>query len=207
MFSKIYNKLVTDFSKLSLFVIFLFILISLFYSRNFNLDASSDALLLEGDKDLDYLREINERYGTRDFLVMTYSPKSDFAKEETIIDLQFLKSKIEKLTWVDQVITLADVPLLKSTDEPLMERVKNYKTLSHPEIDKKRGLKEILESPIYKDFILSSDGKTSAIVVYLKQDKRLQEYIKLRNKFYLQFKDNNPSKIEKNNFKKFNKEY
>ena len=94
-----------------------------------------------------------------------------------IIDLQFLKSKIEKLSWVDQVITLADIPLLKSTDEPLMDRLKNYKTLSYPEIDKKRGLQEILESPIFKDYIISADGKTSAIVVYLKKDERLNEFI------------------------------
>ena len=39
------------------------------------LDISSDALLLEGDKDLKYLREINDRYGSKDFLVLTYSNK------------------------------------------------------------------------------------------------------------------------------------
>ena len=36
-----------------------------------------------------------------------------FAKE-TILNLQLLKSKIEKLTWVDGVITVIDVPLLKA---------------------------------------------------------------------------------------------
>ena len=32
-------------------------------TKNFNLDASSDALLLEGDPDLKYLREVNKTYG------------------------------------------------------------------------------------------------------------------------------------------------
>ena len=94
---------------------------------------------------------MNERYGSKDFLVLTYSPIKSFEEEETIISLQLLKSKIEKLSWVESVITLADVPLLKSTDEPLMERLKNYKTLAYPEIDKKRGFAEIMESPIYKN--------------------------------------------------------
>ena len=85
-------------------------------------DASSDALLLEGDKDLKYLREVNERYGSKDFLVLTYTPVSSFTEKETILNLQLLKSKIEKLTWVDSVITVIDVPLLKSTDENLMDR-------------------------------------------------------------------------------------
>ena len=120
-----------------------------------------------------------QRYGAKDFLVLTYAPVSDFTDEETIINLQFFKSKIEKLTWVDSVISIIDVPLLKSTNEPLMERIKNYKTLSYPEVDKKRGVNEILNSPIYRDYVISKDGKTSGIVVYLKQDKKLKEYLKI----------------------------
>ena len=57
--------------------------------------------MLESDKDLKYLREVNERYGSKDYLVLTYTPVSSFTDEETIINLQFLKSKIEKLDWVD----------------------------------------------------------------------------------------------------------
>ena len=117
------------------------------------------------------------------FLVLTYSPIKSFEEEETIISLQLLKSKIEKLSWVESVITLADVPLLKSTDEPLMERLKNYKTLAYPEIDKKRGFTEIIESPIYKNYVVSEDGKTSAIVVYLKKDQRLEDFIKTKDKY------------------------
>ena len=169
MFTYIYKKLVIDFPKFTLLLLIFTLLSSLYYSKNFNLDASSDALLLEGDKDLKYLREINERYGTKDFLILTYSPVSSFEEKETILNLQLLKSKIEKLTWVDNVITLIDVPLLKSTDENLMERLKNYKTLAHPEIDRKKGFNEIINSPIYKDYVISQDGKTSGIVVYLKK--------------------------------------
>ena len=125
MFHNIYKKFVVDFSKITLFTISVILIFFVYHSKNFNLDASSDALLLEGDKDLKYLREINERYGSKDFLVLTYSPVSSFEDEETIINLQLLKSKIEKLSWVESVVTIIDVPLLKSTDEPLMERLKN----------------------------------------------------------------------------------
>ena len=88
-------------------------------------------MLLEGDKDLKYLREINNRYGSKDFLFLTYSPLTNFTDEDTIINIQLLKSKIEKLSWVDSIITIIDVPLLKSSDEPLMERLKNYKMPQH----------------------------------------------------------------------------
>ena len=197
MWLYIYKKLVIDFSKLTLLLISAIIVFSLYQAKNFNLDASSDALLLEGDKDLKYLREINDRYGSKDFLVLTYTPVTSFEEKETILNLQLLKSKIEKLTWVDSVITIIDVPLLKSTDESLMDRLKNYKTLAYPEIDRKRGFNEILNSPIYKDYVISSDGKTSGIVIYLKKDERLAEYIKIKNKYFLQSKEIGLTKDEK----------
>ena len=171
MFANFYKKIVTDFAKITLIFLIVLITFCLYHSKNFNLDASSDALLLEGDPDLKYLREVNQTYGTKDFLVLTYAPISSFTEKETILNLQLLKSKIEKLTWVDSVITVIDVPLLKSTDEGLMERLKNYKTLSYPEIDRKWGFDEIVNSPIYKNYVISEDGKTSGIVVYLKKMK------------------------------------
>ena len=72
MFFKIYNKLITDFHKFTLLLISIIIVVSFYFTKNFNLDASSDALLLEGDKDLKYLREVNSRYGSKDFLFLTY---------------------------------------------------------------------------------------------------------------------------------------
>ncbi len=207
MFTNIYKKLVIDFPKFTLSLIFILLVFSSYHAKNFNLDASSDALILEGDKDLKYLREVNERYGSKDFLFLTYSPVASFEEKETILNLQLLKSKIEKLSWVDSVITVIDVPLLKSTDESLMDRLKNYKTLAHPEIDRKRGFEEIVNSPIYKDYVISKDGKTSGIVVYLKKDERLSEYIRIKDKFYNQSLEGNLTKAEKINYKKFIKEY
>ena len=207
MISYIYKKFVSDFSKLTLFLLCLLIGFSFYHSKNFNLDASSDALLLEGDKDLKYLREINERYGSKDFLVLTYTPVSSFTEKETILNLQLLKSKIERLTWVDSVITIIDVPLLKSTDDTLMERLKNYKTLAYPEIDRERGFEEIVNSPIYKNYVISEDGKTSGIVVYLKKDERLAEYIKVKDKYINQISETGLTKDEKLNYKNFIDEY
>ena len=207
MFASAYKKLVVDFSKLTLFFLLIVIIFSLYHSRNFNLDAHLMLFYFEGDPDLKYLREVNETYGSKDFLVLTYTPITSFTDKETILNLQLLKSKIEKLSWVDSVITVIDVPLLKSTDEGLMDRLKNFKTLAYPEIDRKRGFDEILNSPIYKDYVISEDGKTSGIVVYLKKDQRLDEFIKIKDKYFNQSISTGLSKEEKINYKKFNKEY
>jgi predicted RND superfamily exporter protein len=207
MFKYIYQKVITDFSKITLTLLSGLIVYAFINSKNFNLDASSDALLLEGDPDLKYLREVNETYGSKEFLVLTYTPISSFTEKETILNLQLLKSKIEKLTWVDSVITIIDVPLLKSTDEGLMERLKNYKTLAYPEIDRERGFNEIINSPIYKNYVISEDGKTSGIVVYLKKDERLAEYIKVKDQFYTLSKKTGLTKKQKNKYKNFILEY
>jgi predicted RND superfamily exporter protein len=205
--SNLYKKIVINYSKFTLLIIALILAFSLYHSKNFNLDASSDALILEGDEDLKYFREINERYGSKDYLFLTYSPLAEFTNEETIINIQFLKSKIDKLPWVESTITIIDVPLLESTDEPLMQRLKNYKTLSYPEIDRERGFKEILESPIYKNYVISEDGKTSAMVVYIKKDQKIDRYIKIKDQYYNKFLINKPSKEDKGKYKAFIKEY
>ena len=58
MLSTIYKKTIIDYPKIALALIILLLSFSLYFSKNFKLDASSDALLLEGDKDLKYLREV-----------------------------------------------------------------------------------------------------------------------------------------------------
>ena len=203
MFGKIYRTLIIDYSKFAIILICCALSFFLYFSKDFKLDASSDSLLLESDKDLKYLREVNERYGSKEYLVLTYTPILSFTNEETIINLQFLKSKIEKLDWVDSVITVIDVPLFKSSNEHLMERLKNYKTLSYPEIDKERGFNEIINSPIYRDYVISKDGKTSGIVVYLKKDKKLNELVKTKNNYFnleLEGNLNNNQKKERDIF-------
>ena len=207
MFGKIYKTLIIDFSKTSIVLVCCILSFFLYFSKDFKLDASSDSLLLESDKDLKYLREISERYGSKDYLVLTYTPVLSFTNEETIINLQFLKSKIEKLEWVDSVITIIDVPLFKYSEEPLMKRLKNYKTLLYPEIDKDRGFEEILNSPIYKEYVISKDGKTSAIVVYLKKDQKLKELIKTKNNYFNLELEENLNNLQKKNRDIFNDEY
>ena len=88
-----------------------------------------------------------------------------------------------------------------------MERLKNYKTLSYPNIDKNRAFEEILNSPIYRDYVISKDGKTSGIVIYLKKDERLNEYIKLKEKYFFERNNKEKKQSRKKKYKEFIKEY
>ena len=170
MFEKVYKNSIIEKPKFTLLILILLLLSFGYYAKNFQLDASSDTLLLENDPDLKYLREVNTKYGSKDFLFLTYTPKDNLLAPNTIKNLTNLKNDLVNLEWASNVITILDVPLLKNNDDPLLERIKNFKTLSSEDVDKDRGFDEIMNSPIYKEFIISKDGKTSGILVYIKID-------------------------------------
>ncbi len=159
-------------------VILVFLFIALFtfgyYSKDFKLDASSETLLIEGDPDLKYLKEITNRYGSKEFLILTYTPYEEMISDVSINNLLSLKYKIQSLNWVHSVITLLDIPLLNNSDAPLQERLENFKTLKDEDIDKERGFNEILSSPVFRNFVISEDGKTSGIIVNIKNQKPIE---------------------------------
>ena len=175
MLAQMYQNIVIKNPK-SIFLLLLILLISFgYYSKNFRLDASSETLLIDGDPDLEYLNQITERYGSKDFLVLTYTPNKEMNSNTSINNLLSLKYKIQSLDWVHSVITLLDVPLLNNSDAPLQERLKNFKTLKDEDVDRDRGFKEILESPVYRNFVISKDGKTSGIIINIKQNKPIED--------------------------------
>jgi len=179
MFAHLYQNNVLKKPKAILILLIVVLLGFGYFSKDFKLDASSDTLLIEGDPDLKYLREVTERYGAKEFLVLTYTPNEAMTSESSMNNLLSLKYKIQSLNWVHSVITLLDIPLLRSSDETLTERLKNFSTLKSEGIDKERGFNEILNSPVFRNFVISEDGKTTGIIVNLKKDERLKE---LKNK-------------------------
>ena len=181
--------------------IIVFLLICLvsfgYHSKNFRLDASSDTLLLEDDPDLKYLREITNTYGSKDFLVLTYTPKEEITSKKVVNNLLSLKYKIQSLDWVHSVITILDIPLFSSTDQPISEKLKKFKTLKDENINIKAGFEEILSSPVFRNFVISEDGKTTGIIINLKSNPNIKE---------LKFKNNSEIERYKDSLKEKNHE-
>ena len=173
MFIQFYQNIIIKNPK-SIFVVLIITLLSFgYYSKDFRLDASSETLLIEGDPDLKYLQEISKRYGSKDFLILTYTPNEGMVSDVSINNLLSLKYKIQSLNWVHSVITLLDIPLLNNSDLPLQERLNNFKTLKDEDVDKIRGFNEILSSPVFRNFVISEDGKTSGIIVNIKKNNEI----------------------------------
>ena len=207
MFEKIYKSSIIEKPKFTLSVLIILLLSFGYFTKDFQLDASSDTLLLENDPDLKYLREVNAKYGSKDFLVLTYTPNESLLSPDTIKNLTALKNDLVNLSWASNVITILDVPLLKNNDDPLAERIKNFKTLSSEDVDKERGFDEIINSPVYKEFVISKDGKTSGILVYIKIDKKLSNLIRTKNNYLDKRNKGQLTFEDKKEYKKFLKEY
>ena len=174
MITQFYQNIILKNPKSILIILLIALFTFGYYSKDFKLDASSETLLIEGDPDLEYLKEITNRYGSKEFLILTYTPNEGMISDVSINNLLSLKYKIQSLNWVHSVITLLDIPLLNNSDAPLQERLENFKTLKDEDIDKERGFNEILSSPVFRNFVISEDGKTSGIIVNIKNKKLIE---------------------------------
>ena len=168
MLKNIYNNSL-QYPLTILFLFFFFSAISIYQSKNFELDASADTLLIENDPDLIYLRELNKKYKSEEFFIITYTPKN-LTKENSIKELQGIVNKINNFTWISKTISVINAPLLQSTSEPLIERIKNLKYITNEKVDLDKAIKELTTSPVYKDLIISSDAKTYGIIAYIKDN-------------------------------------
>ena len=170
-----------------------------FFSYNiqyFELDASSDSLLLQDDEDLRYYRNIKARYGDDEFLVVTISPKIDLFDEKTIDLLTNLKKDLSKLDQIESVVSILDVPLLKSPPKSLAEIADSAPTFLSPETDKELAKIELTTSNLYRNLIISEDAKTTAMLLNIRLNVELESLIDKRDALRAKRLDSDLSAIE-----------
>ena len=206
--SKVYDRIVLGHPIAVLIVLSLVLSFFSYFAKDFKLDASTDSLLLEDDKDLKIFREINTRYNIKEFLFVTFTPNEDLFSEGSLKILKELREELKTLERVDSVVSLLDIPLLKTSGLELSEITEeSVKTLEDPAVDTERAKKEILESPIYKDLVLSADGQTTALQINLKTDPYFSELLKKRNQLLDKKRSATLSKSEQSELKKYISEY
>ena len=171
------------------FTILLLLLVFAFFvshAKDFKLDASADALLLENDEDLKIFRDLNDRYATKDFLFVTFTPDQDLFADSSLHIIASLRDELKQLELTDSVITLLDVPLVKQIEGSLSEVTSDYRTLESDEVDKAKAKAELIASPIFKELIISLDGNTTALQVNLKGDDTFRALLYQRNALLLE---------------------
>jgi len=186
MSENFYKKFIIPFPKRVLIILAICIAILGSFALKMQIDASADTLLLEDDKDLAFARVVNKRYATQNFLVVTFSPhNNNLLSDDSLKIMQKLSNELTSLKLVDKVTSILNVPLLQSPPKPIKELLKNIPTLLSPDTDKQLAKKEFLSSPLYKENLISTDFKTTALLVNLKpidtKEQNHQNIIEVRH--------------------------
>jgi predicted RND superfamily exporter protein len=149
---------------------------------HFKLDASADSLTLERDEDLNFFREISQRYGSDNFLLLTFSPKNgDLFDQANLETLANLRDEVKGIEGVVNTVSMLDVPLLYSPKISVADMGQDLKTLLSEGVDKQLAKQEFLNSPIYKDLLLSADGQTTGMLATLALDQQYLDLVKQRD--------------------------
>ena len=174
-----FNFLV-DKSKIFIFILILLSLISLLGLPKFQLDASSDTLLLDNDPDLKTYRENSRKYGSSDFLVIAFTPNKDIFTVETLSLLKSLVEDLKNVNGIKNVLSLFDVPLLKYSEQSISELAENVVTLSTENVNLNKAKYEFETNEVYRGLLISEDLKTIAFQMSLEENQEYQKLISER---------------------------
>ena len=177
-----YGKFVLDRPVVVLLCLIAVIAVLGYNAKDFRIDASAESLLLENDKDLRYARQISDRYGVYDFLLISFAPQNgDLLAQSNLETLGRLRDDLKALDWVESVLTILDVPLLESPPISYADISNDIPNLQTPAIDKNLARIELKESHFYRDLLVSPDMRTTALVVNQKSDPMYNDLIAKRN--------------------------
>ena len=176
--AKRYSDLV--FGNPTIVISFLLLLVVFFawHAQNFRLDASADSLLLADDPDLEFSRQINTRYGVRDSVLVAYTPEGDLFARDELSRLDELRNDLLAIAWVEVVDSILNAPLFGDT--PLTAISEDYLTIMDEEQDLALAREEIINSPVYRNALVSPDGDTASLLVSFSIDETLQTLVNRR---------------------------
>ncbi|MEO2043018.1 MAG: MMPL family transporter, partial [Nitrospinaceae bacterium] len=181
LFANFYRNWVIEKPLFSLAMVFLVVGYFSYHIPNFKLDASTESLVLENDDSLQYYREISKLYGSDDFLIITYAPFKDLMSDEVLADLKMMSDDLARLNRVRSIDSILNVPLLNSPRVEISKLATDIRTLENPDMDRELARTEFLESPIYKNLLLSPDGKTTIIRINFERDEKYYSLLYQRN--------------------------
>ena len=176
----IFFNFLVDKSKFFVFLLIALSLVSILGLPKFQLDASSDTLLLDNDPDLKTYRENSRKYGSSDFLVIAFTPNEEIFTSETVSLLKNLVEDLKNVNGIKNVLSLFDVPLLKYSEQSISELAENVVTLSTENVDLKKAKYEFETNEVYRGLLISEDLKTIAFQMSLEPNKEYQKLISER---------------------------
>ena len=175
-----YIDLILKNSLISFSALFIFLLSLYPGISNFQLDASSDSLVLENDPDLKIYREMGNLFSDSDFLIVTLRPNEDIFNKKSLQRIERIENEILEIDGVNQVLSILDAPIVEQPKVSLSEIGDNIKYLLDEGIDLQKAKQEILNNPIYQELIVSKDGSTTAFQILLDENENYENLIQQR---------------------------
>ena len=171
------------------------------------IDASTQTLLLENDKDLLTWREVSKLYETPNFLVIAYTPNLDLLSSQSLEFLKQISKDLEQIKGVKSVFSILNAPLLQNRPLNISELLKHIPSLQDKDINKTAAKIEFLNSPLYKGSLVSKDFKTTSIVVYLEANNKYDAYINQRDALQEKVRNGSANKAEIAKLESLKKEF
>ncbi|MCA5589041.1 efflux RND transporter permease subunit [Campylobacter upsaliensis] len=176
-------KFLINHPKSTFLLTLLFCVFLSFFAFKLHIDASAESLLLEDDKDLKTFRELSKHYKSDNFLMLVFKPSDENPFSQTSLKkLENLHKELESVRGVERVFSIINAPLLLSSEnKDLKELMQNIPNITSKDINQSRAKDEILTSPFYQNNIIAKDGKTTALIIYLKPDLTYIDLIEARD--------------------------
>ena len=176
-----FSSLITESPKLVLFIVFSLLILIGAGASNFDLDASSETLLLENDPDLKLYRDSAKTYGSTDFLVVTVTPDEPIFKKSSIETFKKLIFELSNVDGIESVLSLLDAPLIEANKNlSLSEVADQVSTLDSIDPDIEKAKRVFNTNEVYKNLLISEDLKTTAIQLTLKRNITYENLINER---------------------------
>ena len=188
--SGIYDRVILGRPWLALLVLLLLAVFFGYNAQHYKVDASADSLVLEGDQDLEFFREVGKRYAAEEYLVIAYQPASDLFSDTGLEKLAKLVDELGELDRVSSVMSVLDVPLLYSPKVSIADLGGAIATLRDDGVDRRLARKEFEASPIYRQLLTNADATTTAIQVNIQRDNRYSELLDARDALRLAASEN-----------------
>lgn len=137
-----------------------------FYAGKMKTDNSIEIWLSKNDRDFEYYKGFLKKFGDEEFLVIALSAVDIFTKER-IQEINAIAERLKKFDGVVSATSLADV--FKDTiKSPLFqEKLKGQKNRPVLKVFKKA----VITDPLYRNSLISGNGKTTAVIAVVKSMK------------------------------------
>lgn len=141
-------------------------------------NASTTDLIAENDPALASYRTSTAQFGGDEFIVLTYEPtREGLFTRSTLRQISDIQDQVAQLPGVIGVTSILDAPLLHSPPVALSDLTEGFNTLRDGAADLQMARTELTESPLYRELLVSADGKAAAMRIDLAPATALQDLV------------------------------